>query len=253
MIQSTVQRISLVLSLCLALLSCHEALADDPAYVLKTSTTQIPYTLSIEKDGKNTGVAVDVVLAAMERAGLKVEKPIVDLPWKRAQEEAKAMPNSLLFAYVRTTERESTVKWIAPILDEAAYLYTLKDAPAITSMDDMRKLKSIGVQLGGSQQSRAAEWGISNVIDPVPDQLTNAKKLVSKRLDGWISLGYMARYVIANAGLKDQIKESFKVQDSNMWVATSLSTPDENVEKVRKAIENFKTTPEYKKILAAYN
>ncbi|HXP95167.1 MAG TPA: transporter substrate-binding domain-containing protein [Telmatospirillum sp.] len=234
----------------------HSARAEEK-FIIESSPSISPYTISVEKDGVPAkGIAMEIVVGALKKAGLDYVKPMEDQSWKRVQVNAMETPNSLLFTYLRTKEREPTVKWIAPLFDETTIFYTKKDSPAVSSLDQIKKsYKNIGVMLGVSTESRAkAEWDMAGNVHGSPTEEQNAKMLVADHLDGWLAQKHMA--VMAMAGVpeaKDVLKENFVVAKDPLWVVTSLKTPDETVAKLRQAIEDFKKTPEYLKIMDAYS
>lgn len=248
---------SRILALVLACVVVTHAARAEEKFVIESSSSITPYTISVEKDGVSAkGLAMEIVLGALKKAGLDYVKPMDDPSWKRAQADAIETPNSLLFTYLRTKEREPTVKWIAPLFDEATNFYTKKDSPAVSSRDQIKKnYKNIGVMLGVSTESRAkAEWDMADIVHASATEEQNAKMLVAGHLDGWLVQKHMA--IVAMAGVpeaKDVIMENFVVAKDPLWIVTSLKTPDGTVEKLRQAIENFKKTPDYLKIMDAYS
>ena len=215
-------------------------------------TALIPPYITEARGGNGHGVILEIISGALKAARLDY-KIVDDVPWRRAQDVAIDEPNSLISPFARTAGREANWSWIANLLDEKMYIYTPVGMTNPSTVDELLKVKSLGVLAGGAPESVAKELGLEKVMETVSTEAQNAAKIKSGRLEAWMSQGLMASWGMRYAGIgQNEVNRAFVLRDLPLWVATSKKTSPENVEKLRTAFESFRTTPMYRDIISKY-
>lgn len=223
-----------------------------------------PYTNTLSPTlGQSRGLVVEVVEAAMLRAGMGVGRPAVVLPWRRAQVAAEKTPGALIFPFARTALREDKWKWVSVIVTDGFYIYTRKGRPVLSSLASLRHAGTVGVLAGGAPHSVATELKLN--YEPVRNEESNFKKLAVGRVAAILSQGYMANagmacvVSMASAGDKNTwraemswVQRGSRVKALPLWLAASPGTPDADVARLRQAINHFKQTPQYAALLKKY-
>jgi hypothetical protein len=236
------------LLLCLLPLS---AMAQEFKYEIFANKTT-PYGIKFSELGKSKGLVIEILEGALSKAGIKLSAPTREEPWARAQNEGKDRPDSLILPFARTPGREPHFKWIAVVLDENLYAYAKKGKPLPGSMDELKAYpNTVGVTLGSAPESLAKSLGLKH--ESVFTETLDFQHLARGSIQLILSQGYIGNYELKGLGASAAgIERSKALSDLPLWVATSLKTSDESVAKIREAVENFKKTSEYKKILSAY-
>lgn len=184
----------------------------------------------LDKDGKPTGHAVEVVEEIMKRVGETSKIQIV--PWARGFNEIQQNSNVVLFSTARTEEREKLFKWVGPVLVAENVLLKKKTRKiAISTIEDAKKVKSIGTVRGNSREKLLKDLGFTNLAD-VTKVEQNIQKLAADRIDLMIIGNVVWRQLAATADLKpDDFEEAFVVNQNIAYIAFSKDTPDETVRK----------------------
>lgn len=137
--------------------------ADTPSYNDLTLYTEENPPFNYRENGEVRGASVDLLLELFRH--LKVDKrreEIVILPWARGYSETQRRKNALLFATVRTPERETLFKWVGPISDGNVALLGRADGTArLSNPNDFAK-RFFGV----SKTSREEQLLLSAGADP---------------------------------------------------------------------------------------
>jgi polar amino acid transport system substrate-binding protein len=196
-----------------------------------------------QEKGQVTGFATDIVRAMMDIRGQKNQSFKV-VPFKRGLKMAQTQKNIGMFIVARRPEREDTVKWVGPLLTNEVYFYKKKGS-AITpkTLDDIKKLNSVGVGLGNADDTFLTKEGFKN-LDRAPAQKTSVQKLAVGRVDvapvGNIVLGEVAK----EAGIDPAELErtDVKLYDSLVYLVFSKDISDAEVAEWAKALEEVKAT-----------
>ena len=105
------------------------ALANEEAPVV-IYTEDFPLHQYME-NGKLIGPALNKVRRIFDLANISYEIKV--LPWPRAFNLAKKIPNSFIFSMNRTTEREAFFNWLYPVSTIENHFITLADNPITLS------------------------------------------------------------------------------------------------------------------------
>ncbi|WP_419659981.1 extracellular solute-binding protein, family 3 [Desulfosarcina variabilis str. Montpellier] len=207
-----------------------------------------PYT--IIRSGEFSGIAIDIVKQLSNLTGSSDQ--IVTLPWKRALYNAKNK-NVFLFPYTRQPYREKQFKWVGPIMiDKFVFGVNSNEKRNFNSIEDFRDL-SIGAVYSTPTAYRLKELGFKR-LQLVNLEKQNAFKLVyANRIDAWYVPELILNHTLQSEGIKsDKVKIAFKDIDVEMYIAGSLSVPDEIVTSWRKGLDDMKKNRQYHQILKKY-
>lgn len=150
--------------------------------------------ISFSVDGKPDGLAVQVVQEIQKR--IKNQDPIKVVPWARGWKMLTEQPNTVLFTMTRTTEREQMFTMIGPVAIGATNFYALKNSGIkITSLEDAKSAKAIGVYRASVEERILLEQGFTNIAAS-STPLLSAKQLIKHRIDLWCNANLTAPSIL---------------------------------------------------------
>ena len=208
-------------------------------------------TQFVGPDGELDGMAVRIVREIQRRVGNS--DVIRMVPWARGLNELNSRPNVILFSMTRTADRNPLYQWIGPIAETARGFYAKIDSKIeIKSLDDARKLKSIGVYRGDAADQFLTQAGFKN-LDITRDQTLNWKKLFSDRFDVIASSPDSVNAHTAAVGhTKAEVKLLYVFMGGRVYIAASKGTPVGLVEKWNSALRAMKKDGSFEKIFKEY-
>jgi len=226
------------------------------AQKLMVLTEEVPpfnYTFN----SKITGVSTDIVNVVLKKTNY--EYKISSLPWARAYKMSQENPNSLIFSISRRIKREKLFQWIGIIVPSKHSVFALKNRKdiKISTLNDLKKYQ-IGTTIEDARETYLAEKGFDITsfqrVAGNSSYLQNYKKLKLKRIDILPMPDAVMNYIVKQAGDNpdETIQKIYTLSEISVggyYIAASLSTPKEVVEKIRKTLEAFKKTKEYQLIL----
>jgi polar amino acid transport system substrate-binding protein len=194
---------------------------------------------SFLKEGEPTGAATAVVQEIMRR--LDLENPILVLPWARSYKRLQTEANIGLFLTARTPEREAQFQWVGPLYTVRTVFYARTGSGLkIESMEDAKKVGSIATYKDDYREQILISENFSN-IDSSKNPQSNLRKLISGRVDLWISDNIISPRIAAHAGIDpDAIEEVFEVRVTNTYIAFSLNTPESVVDAWQATLDQMK-------------
>jgi len=207
--------------------------------------------------GKIIGVSTEIVEAVMKKAG--VEYAIQSLPWARTYKMSQAKPNSFIYSISRRAKREGLFQWVGIITPATQSIFALSNRAdvKISSLDDLNKYE-VGTTVEDSREAYLASKGFDveqfQRVAGDSAYTLNYKKLKKKRIDVMPMPDAVMSHISKQQGDNPSqvLKKVFpltEISQGGYYLAASLTTPKETVEKVKAALESFKTTNEYKMIL----
>ncbi|WP_186644315.1 substrate-binding periplasmic protein [Fluviispira vulneris] len=193
------------------------------------------------------GLAGKIVVESLKRVNMDYE--MMWVPWKRAQNETLLNSNNSTFIIplTRNNERESKYNWVSHLYNNDTAFFTLKGQKKINDLKSAKNLK-IGVLNGSSYEITIKEAQLNYETTTLDE--SNSKKLVLKKIDAWYTSkinGLMAFKI--NKVNVNHIAYGRSIDSEKIYIATAKSTPQSLVEKVRKAIEDFKKTERYRVLI----
>lgn len=133
-------------------------------------------------------------------------------------------------------------------------VFTVKPNKSLNSIEEIRKLNKIGFTIGVGYLFKAKEFGFYNKIITNYDSIDNAKQLNNGVLDAWFS---------GTLNAKNQWKElrydanllqcGIQLMSQQISIAASLHSDNEFVEKISGAMEKYKSTDKFRKLLEKYS
>jgi polar amino acid transport system substrate-binding protein len=208
--------------------------------------------------GKVTGVSTEVVEKMMATTDYRIR--IKSLPWSDAYERAQKEENTLIYSISRNAKREKLFKWIGVVTPTtySVKALTTRDDIAINSLEDMKSYR-IGTNVDDVMELWLIDKGfsVSNFTRTTGKYsvIQNFKNLLNKQIDLWPAPDAVAFYVARDQGHSnpDAVMQSvFKIQElsGGFYIAGSLATSDSVIDAIRSAMQKFKKTDDYYKILA---
>jgi polar amino acid transport system substrate-binding protein len=194
------------------------------------------------ENGEPTGIAVTVVTALLEEAGVKTD-PLTLYPLKRMIMMVLGKPNTLGFALFRTEARERQYTWIAPVTQTIrSVLIRLQSRSdiIINTLEDAKNY-SIGVVDGNNLHAFLKKAGFEN-LDPVTTNARNYKKLFAGRIDLFVAREPSILTEMKALGYSDKdIVVEFEVRNEGpAWLLGNLQMPEDVIAKLQAAYERLK-------------
>lgn len=205
-------------------------------------------------DGKNqfSGMAVELVRAMMEKRGEVGE--ITDVSFKRGLQLVQMTDSKALFIAMRTESRENTVKWVGPLFSNGVYVYVKKGSDLqIRTLDDLRKLKAVGVGSGNTDHVFLQDEGFENLV--VTYQQENCLwRLHNRKIDATPMGEMVFSETVKSYGMEPDAfeKTELKLYDSNLYLIFSKNISDEEVTAWQSALEELKSEGTYDAIIKKY-
>jgi polar amino acid transport system substrate-binding protein len=227
--------------------------ADDLQFITHSSLQQ-----TYKKDGELRGKPhagrrafyVEVVREMMTI--LNVPQIIDDYPLARGIQDVQTKDNIAFFNLTRTPEREDTVKWVVQLLETSSFFYETKDAPThIQSLEDAKKVKSIGVLRGGIHESLLKSLGFTNLY-PMESYNQILTMLSKGRINLTASAGYFSAIQSADLDLSKIQITTVKVNNSVGYLCFSKNVSDVIVRQWQDAFEQIKRAGRLEKLTNEY-
>lgn len=213
-----------------------------------------PY--QFERDGKLGGMAVDVARELLKEAGLNAEIKLY--PWARAYQLAQGEPNVLIFSIARTPQREALFKWIGTITPYRVYLWRLAERPELQvhNLDEAKRFMVGGVyQDVKPEHLKTQGFREGTNLELAPSDDINIRKLFARRIDllPFDEINFIYKLSLLSHKPSEVTRVLLLDGISNdLYIAASLGTPDETVQRLRDALATLKRSGRYEQIKAAY-
>lgn len=207
--------------------------------------------LAWQENGLARGIAYELVVATMKELGLN---PSIEFTsFNRGLKLAQSQDNQAFFSVTRSPERNLTLKWVGPLVQNDVYVYKLKVARLkVETLEDLRSQRGIGVPRGMSQDNYLTELGLHNVMRT--DTIANAlRALVNKRVDV-VAVGQLTMSATATeigARVADFEETPLKLFDNPLYIAFSLNTSDDTIRHWQKALDKVKQE-KYRTLFSTY-
>ena len=212
-----------------------------------------PYNFS--RDGKTQGIAVDLLVEMLKRAGS--EQTIDDIKivsWPRGYGLVTRESNTMLFSMTRTEEREKLFKWVGPIAENVTELIARKDKHIqISSIADIQKYKvATIIDDVGEQLLLGKGVPLSNLYRVVNrDQVQHLLSINRVDLSIGSSQGFRS-FALAAGYNPDDYESVFVLNRDVISYAFHKETPDSVIQALQKALKDLKAEGIYDKIVEKY-
>lgn len=162
------------------------------------------------ENGKKTGLLVDIVQEAFQRAGLVVDIQI--MPWARCLADVRAGKVDGIFSVYQTRERKEFLTYTDEVLITQVQAFFVRKDSAITFDGDLGKLA--GLRIGvinqtsyGPRLDAALEAGLFKTVDVGNSASASISKLLADRVDVIPSYRHVALDSARTLGVSGMIKE----------------------------------------------
>jgi len=240
-------------NLLLILLSFNSTLK---ANTLTVYTDEFP-PFNYIQDGKIIGASTEVVRAIMEIS--EQDYIIKSYPWARSYRIIQTSKNALIYSISRRQKREGLFKWIGVITPANHSIFALKNRTdiIIDSLDDMKPY-IIGTSFDDARESYLANKGFDvSTFERVGGNTPYAQlylQLKRGRIDLWPMPNAVMNYLVRD--MKEDPNKVIKkvytldeISQEGYYIAASLTTSDAIVQRLRRALTEFKQTKAYTDII----
>lgn len=193
------------------------------------------------------GFSTDVVREIMLRTGHHGQIAII--PWARSYKLLQVQPNVVLFSMARTPLRENLFHWVGPLSYSKSLIYVKRGSGiVIKSLDDARKLPSIGVLREDSKEQFLRNEGFTN-LDYSPLWSGVLKKLLSGRLSAITMTDLDLPIVAQNEGMNAaDFEPAFELFVTKLYIGISKSTAPAVVQSWQAALDGMKQDGTFHKL-----
>jgi len=209
--------------------------------------TELSANAMLKKSNRRTGGDANIVREILARAGSDAQIEIV--PWKRGYQALLTEENVALFPTTLTKDREPLFHWVGPLF-RLKWIFLAKRGSGlkINSLDDARKVKSIGTYQHDAKEQFLLSQGFTNLMS-TNTGVVNFNKLVEGRVDLVITSNLGVHMVSELAKLSpDEFEVVFTVREVDLYLALSKATDQAIVDEWRAAFESMKEDGTYLKI-----
>ncbi|NHR06543.1 amino acid ABC transporter substrate-binding protein [Chromobacterium haemolyticum] len=220
---------------------------------IKAYTEDLP-PLSYVENGRVKGYAAEALRLVAAEAGLSLEIDVQ--PWLRAYATVRKTPNALLFAMVRTPERETQFQWVGPIGPRRVFLYRLSARRDIrlAGAADARRYR-VGALAGSAAFNRLAALDPRREgLDAGQDDAANLNKLLLDRVDLVAMLDWAMRWHLDKLKLPPRTAAPAYLLDGGgqYWFALNPDTPPQRVLRLQKALNRVAADGRLRRLRRSY-
>lgn len=220
------------------------------AVLVPATATAAPLTFNTEdwfpynytRDGKVVGSSTELIKLVGKNADVDYE--IVLGPWNKSYNAALNTPDNCVYTTAVTDERTPLFKWIHPIDTTRLIIYKLKGKPLTASSLDELKGKKIGSYTGDAAAEFLKSKGFA--VDEAPADNVNPKKLVTGRIDAWITTDTSGLKLAREAGV--EVEEVMVAHEHPLGLACNRTVDDAIIARLQKALDDLNASGEGDKI-----
>jgi polar amino acid transport system substrate-binding protein len=211
-----------------------------------------PYNMT--KEGKLTGISVEVLELVLQEVGSK--KAVADiqvLPWARSYSIVQNKKNTMLFSMFRTKQRENLFQWVGPIDSSKIALIGKKERKIkIDDVSDMKKYK-IGTVKDDVAELTLKELGVTSFdsISGTNSIETSIKKLDRNRIDLFAYVYETKSWKIDNFQPEDY-ENVYTLKKNDLYFAFHKETDPKLVKELQKVLDRLKKQGMVQKIISKY-
>lgn len=223
------------------------------AQELRVLTEQYP-PFSYEQDGIQGGLAIEIVEAVLDLAGIQSEISFDN--WSRIYRQASRNPDVLIFSIGRTEEREDLFHWVGVVAPFDMYMYKLSGRTDIHAekLNDLRPYK-IGVVRGDMRDQYFRSSGGWN-IQRYRNSMDMLRDLMRGRIDvipvQELSFAYLAEYM--EYSIYDFSPFLFVPELSNegLYMALSQGTAEQSIQNIQDAYNELAESGKLQAMIESY-
>ncbi len=200
--------------------------------------------------GQLTGLSTDVIIELAKKVGNPTEIEL--LPWARGYGLIQKQDGLILYSMTRTEAREDMFKWVGPVASNKWVFFAKKGSGiTLSSIDDAKKIGKIGAYKDDAAEAFLKAEGFTN-LDSVVNDEQNVPKLMADRINLWIVGELQGIYKAKAKGVSDKLEKVLDVKNTQLYIAFSKNTSDEEIAKWQAALDAMKADGSYDKIVKKY-
>jgi polar amino acid transport system substrate-binding protein len=224
---------------------CSAATAGDSEPLLINTEEAAPFNMVVNDE--LTGYSTEVVKQALAIAGIPYH--IAVLPWRRAYQNAIKNDRSCIFSAARIPARETSFKWIGPLIKSDWVAFDRRDSPVkLSNFADLKSYR-VGSNGGSAQAALLRENGIA--VDESAEESLNLNKLLNGRIDYWVTMRSIGFYEAARQGVKD-LRVALVLGKMDLYLACNKTVANAVVDRLNGAIRQMSNDGELDRIAAKY-
>lgn len=186
------------------------------------------------ENGISQGYVYEIGLEILRR--LELQPRIEIQPLARSLQTVQKNSRVISLWIGRIPEREKTVRWLTPIVNDDFHIFTLKGKDKADTIDEARRLGVIAATVAGANLIAARHLSLLR-IEATSSEESNLKKLLLGRVDGWIAGRSVAEYSITRLGLKrSEFNRGVRLADFTAYIAAS---PDIDEQTANDWVQTF--------------
>ena len=258
-----IQRLILVLSVCLSvshMVFPQTALADTEAArqleAMDWYSEEYPPFNYMGKDGVPTGMAVEILLAALEKVGANIAPENFKIvPWNESYKRVQRNPGTVLFSTTYTPERQRMMKFVGPSIPVRVSIIVPKSKNiTVKDVADLAALK-IGVVRDDIGDQLVRKFALSDDSIAKKDTLKQLSYFFERgRVDAIAYATSVFSYSVKNSGRDPALyEEAYVLKEGHLGYAFHNSTPPEVLEPLQRAIDALHADGTIDRIIASYN
>jgi polar amino acid transport system substrate-binding protein len=188
-----------------------------------------PFTHTNPKTAQIEGVLSDKIQEIMRRAGETTSIKSTSLA--RALQATQNEENTCMIGLRRTPERESSFKWVGPLIFDDWVLYSKKDSLVKLKNFEDAKPYRIGSYKNAATGLQLTEQGYK--IEFANEDEENPRLLVNNRIDFWVVSELHGMYMAQQQGYWKEMQRALKYKTIELYMLCHPS-----MEKSRIALFN---------------
>lgn len=215
--------------------------------LVATTENYPPFNMSLDGGQTVIGISTEILRELSRRTRIDFD---IDLyPWSRAYRMAQHRDGVCVYSTTRTPERESSFKWVGPLVSNDWVLYARAD-----NKTALERLEDAKPYLLGSYQDDA----ISNYLhdyryrveDATADHL-NARKLSLGRIDFWATGRLLGAYLTQRENL-GPFRLALSFRQAEMYLACNPGVEDETIRRLNQALTEMRGDGSVERLHAKY-
>lgn len=209
-----------------------------------------PFT-KVNDDGSLEGIGLELIKEVAKAANVEISSAYgVTTP--RMLLELKE-PNRVSTLTARTPEREDKFYWLGEFFVDKTCFINLNTMKPINTIEEAKKLKTIGVNKGGATEAFLIKNNFTN-LEPILINRKNAQKLNLGRVDAIYSSSWVGYHSIKlGGGDPDQFQCGAPIEKVSYHLAASLNTPPKLLKKLSAELAKAVKAKAVDRILKAQN
>ncbi|MBI1771461.1 MAG: transporter substrate-binding domain-containing protein [Burkholderiales bacterium] len=196
-----------------------------------------PFTHTDLKTGEIQGALTEKITEILKRAGDNYSISSTSLA--RGLNSTLNDDNTCLFGFRRTSDRESSYKWVGPLVTDTWVLYGRKtDTRILKSVEDA-KAYSIGSYKNAATGLQLSEQGYK--IEFASQDEDNPRLLVNGRLNYWIVSESHGMHLAQQQGFANDIVRAIKWKSIELNMLCNVRMDKQRIElynKINKELDN---------------